>query len=132
MSQWSTPNSFVSVSQNFDVNSLSLSDVIHFGIPWFVMIIFRNNHAISVAIMVSFASLIWMYFVNQSINTTIKSYSCDISSCVMKSTVIHFYRCSGASTDCIFPQGLCLAGLSYSHVSHFVIYCKTIFHRFGI
>ena len=97
------PISFISVVQNFNVNSLSQSEVIISGIPWSAITFLNSWCAISSAVIVPLTGVRLTYFINQSIMTWMLSNPSDSGSCVMKSIVIHCQDLNGASADCIFP-----------------------------
>ena len=73
----------------FDVNSLSLSEVILSGVPWFVNIYLSNRLAIRRVSMVSVVGIMYAYLVSRSTTTIIISLPSEIGSFVMKSMVIN-------------------------------------------
>ena len=75
-----------------DVNNLSLSEVILFGVPWLANTYLNNKFVIALASIVSVIGIIYAYLVSQSTITMIISLSSEIGSFVIKSIMIHSYE----------------------------------------
>jgi hypothetical protein len=65
----SIPIKLVSDAQNFNVNSLSLSKVMYFGIPWFMTTCPINSGTNCGAIIFVVAGIRCIYFVSLSVTT---------------------------------------------------------------
>src|SRR5207237_838230 len=106
-----TPNSFIKLVQNLEVNQLPLSEIIDSGSPWNRHIFFRNISA-NCSIGTSVASGIKCAILeNLSTMTQIFVYPADSGNPIMKSIEMDFHGRRGTSIGNSSPNLLCLAVL---------------------
>src|SRR5205807_8418042 len=106
-----TPNSFIKLVQNLEVNRLSLSEIIDSGSPWYRQISFRNisaNCSIGTSVVSGMKCAI---LENLSTMTQILVYPADSGNPIMKSIEMDFHGRSGTSIGDSSPNFLCLAVL---------------------
>ena len=123
--------------QNFDINSLSRSDIIVFSIPYCIIIVLKSTYTRSSAVDASLYSIKYLYFIVLSLITSMLSYSTFVSgssngkSLTIKLSIIVSHALSRVDSDCSRPYGLCRNDLDFAQVSHSLMYFSISFRSFS-